>query len=681
MKLLILHQAAVFGGAERTTSNLLTHLDRSVVRHITLAAPEALRRLLPANYDAYVDTAELIQNGWFTTPARVDQDIDATVRLLREVQPDIALGMMHYCGCLVALASARAGLATRTIASFRGPLWEHIRRYETVDNHIAFLYRIVAQATAAADRVLVPSQGTAADTCEHFQADVARTVVIPNGIDAAAVRAAAAAPADGLERVPEHLPILCTAARLSEEKNLDLLLAAVADVQKTRPCALLLVGDGPERSSLEHQVDVLGLTDQVLFVGHRDNVFPFMRAADIYIHTCEFEGFGYAMLEALACGTPVIATDCPHGPREVLADGESGVLVPPNDAAALAAAIVALLCDPARYAHLKTVGLRRSEELSVAKMVLGHQQVFAAVYNASCKTMSESEYIPYAAAAQVGTPPALVLAPHPDDEVLGCAGAIRAHVIAGHVVDVVIVTDGCQGIDDPRLTVEAIRQIRVDESTCAAEVLGYGRPDFWGYPDRGLICDEALIDRIVHHITAGGYRAVFAPSLLEIHPDHRALAQASLAAVARLNQPVDLCFYEVGQPLYPNRLLDLTPHVEIKRCAIACFGSQLDIQNYGIQNEGLNCFRSYTLPKAVSHAEAYFVVDAAEARDLAARLNRTGLLPLGRKDLEETMTQVDSTLTQKASNLKRATMDRDTMLRSRSWRLTAPLRRLYQWLR
>jgi glycosyltransferase involved in cell wall biosynthesis len=101
-----------------------------------------------------------------------------------------------------------------------------------------------------------------------------------------------------------------------------------------------------------------------------------MRSADIYIHTCQLEGFGYPMLEAMACGRPVIATDCPHGPREVLAQGRAGVLVSPGSAPGLASGICCLLNDPAYRQQLSQHGLRRTEELSVTNMVGHYQRVF-----------------------------------------------------------------------------------------------------------------------------------------------------------------------------------------------------------------------------------------------------------------------------------------------------------------
>lgn len=234
--------------------------------------------------------------------------------------------------------------------------------------------------------------------------------------------------------------------------------------------------------------------------------------------------------------------------------------------------------------------------------------------------MLESDLIPYATSDCIGAAPALVLAPHPDDEVLGCAGAILSHLAAGHRVDVVIVTDGRLGITDPGISDAEARAIRMRESEQAAAVLGYGRPEFWGYGDRSLACTDELVAQICHRIREGGYRSLFIPSPLEVHPDHRALTRAGLSAARRLGdeQPLDVCLYEVGVPLFPNRLLDITRHAETKWHAIGCFGSQLAAQNYLTQNQGLNVFRSYTLPRDVTHAEGYCVIDAAAIPDISS---------------------------------------------------------------
>ena len=220
----------------------------------------------------------------------------------------------------------------------------------------------------------------------------------------------------------------------------------------------------------------------------------------------------------------------------------------------------------------------------------------------------ESDLIPYTASLGLQAAAVLVLAPHPDDEVFGCGGAIAGHVQAGNRVDVVILTDGAKF---------GATAVRAAESVAAASVLGYGLPDFWSLPDRGLQYSETLVQRLVDRIASVGADLVYAPSPWEIHPDHRQTTLLAVEAVKRASAPVRLAFYEVGSPLRPNLLLDITAFVEVKEAAMCCFGSQLTQQDYRKQIGALNTYRTYTLPQAVRAAEAYWVLTANELDQVA----------------------------------------------------------------
>ncbi len=251
----------------------------------------------------------------------------------------------------------------------------------------------------------------------------------------------------------------------------------------------------------------------------------------------------------------------------------------------------------------------------------------------------ENRLIPYDSVKKIDGSRALVLAPHPDDEVFGCGGAIMCHVAAGDAVHVVIASNGeYRAGDAPQA---AYADQRKEESSRAASVLDYGVPEFWGLPDRGIEYGEFLVRRIADAIDTFAADMVYAPSIHEMHPDHRALGMAAVEAVRRHGGELKLAMYEVGVPMArPNLLLDISELRERKQAAMACFSSQLKEQPYDQHIAALNRFRTYTLPSRVTAAEAYFM-SSADVLDLDVlglyeseyqRQNRLGL-PMTRRDI------------------------------------------------
>jgi LmbE family N-acetylglucosaminyl deacetylase/SAM-dependent methyltransferase len=220
----------------------------------------------------------------------------------------------------------------------------------------------------------------------------------------------------------------------------------------------------------------------------------------------------------------------------------------------------------------------------------------------------EHKLTPYQAHTEIPARSVLVLAPHPDDEALGCGGAISRHVQLGVPVRVAIVTDGAFGMRGTARADEARR--REAESCAAAKVLGYGEPSFWGMADHGVAYGEPLVARIMD--AAADTDLIYAPSPFEMHPDHRALGMAAMEAVRRLGAGVRLALYEVGVPLKPNLLLDITALAATKQAAVRCYKSQLNVQAYDEQIAALNRFRTYTLPGSVKAAEAFLMVSGEE---------------------------------------------------------------------
>jgi len=245
--------------------------------------------------------------------------------------------------------------------------------------------------------------------------------------------------------------------------------------------------------------------------------------------------------------------------------------------------------------------------------------------------MVEEEAIPFQPAFLRGER-LLVLAPHPDDEAIGCGGVVARHLREGRSVRVVIATDGAAAEGTALADPESYRALRETESERGLAVLtGDAQPpgapvlqlEFLRFPDRHLGRSmEALIERLGAQLDAFRPDLILAPSPVEIHPDHRALASALCQLVQRDERlsanlaTARVAFYEVSQPLRPNTLVDITDVAEAKYAAIAAHASQNTLRDYTAFARGLNSYRAMTLPAGNVYAEGYYVLELPRLRTM-----------------------------------------------------------------
>jgi len=205
----------------------------------------------------------------------------------------------------------------------------------------------------------------------------------------------------------------------------------------------------------------------------------------------------------------------------------------------------------------------------------------------------------------------LCLAPHPDDEVLGCGGLLMLAATAGMAVHTVILTAGDQGIDENGQV-----NPRRHESAQAAALLGLPEPECWGLPDRQLRHSVVLINRLKSLLEQHQPHWVLVPSLAEPHPDHQALSLATTAALMQADISPDalVLYYEVGAPATPNTLVDITAQAPKKWCALQAFESQELRHPYGQYAQALATVRALGLGAHCAAAEAFYQVSVHALR-------------------------------------------------------------------
>lgn len=212
------------------------------------------------------------------------------------------------------------------------------------------------------DGIVAVSHGVADDLSRISGVPRAAITTIHNPITGAGGDASSAPALPDAWRDGTHARILAVGT-LKAIKDFPTLLRALARLRETRDARLLILGEGAERPSLEALIDALGLRGAVFMPGFWADTRPYYAAADLFVLSSAGEGFGNVIVEALEQGTPVVSTDCPSGPREILEDGKHGTLVPVGDVEALAQAMDAALSRDHDREALK----RRAQDFSVDK--------------------------------------------------------------------------------------------------------------------------------------------------------------------------------------------------------------------------------------------------------------------------------------------------------------------------
>lgn len=224
----------------------------------------------------------------------------------------------------------------------------------------------------------------------------------------------------------------------------------------------------------------------------------------------------------------------------------------------------------------------------------------------------EMDLIPFETST-IGGDRILVMAPHPDDETLGCAGSLMRHVERGDKVKILFLTDGRGGDFEGLYDTSDYIQLREKEAANACQILGIEEFRFLRFSDRKLGHDSSHVDIIKNEITIFNPNSIYVTSPLEINPDHRAAASLVWQATHDLELTGQIVFYEISTPMQPNLLVDITEFKERKMLAASCYSSQMKQINYLDIALSMNKLRTLTVSGSSEFAEGYFVVDRIKA--------------------------------------------------------------------
>lgn len=258
-------------------------------------------------------------------------------RWLRAERPSALLSAMTHTNVSALLARRLSRTRVRVVVSEHNAIAERLARANGPRQRL--LYGLARRLYRSADAVVGVSEGVTRELCTSLALDAARTHAIYNPVVSERVLRAAEAAVEH-PWIGGEAPLVLGVGRLVAQKAFDQLVRAFARVRAERPARLVILGEGPDRPRLEALVAELGLADDVALPGFVPNPHAWMRRASVFASTSVWEGFGVVIAEALAAGCPVVSTDCPHGPDEILEHGAWGRLVPVGDVGALARSIV-----------------------------------------------------------------------------------------------------------------------------------------------------------------------------------------------------------------------------------------------------------------------------------------------------------------------------------------------------
>jgi glycosyltransferase involved in cell wall biosynthesis len=358
------------GGVDRVMVEILSHIDRERIDPVLVlfypCENSPYRDRIPGGMKVIV-----IQRKSDSSIDKIKQYADFLKGVFRE-SPHVIVSMMTPSNVMAISAGLLFGkkviIGEHTTLSEATKITEGRRiLWFSTTSLVKLFYRF-------ADRIIAVSEGVKADLAEEFNIPPGNMEVIHNPIDLKRISELCNAPVEhGF--FAEGVPVILSAGRLDPQKGFDTLLKSFSDIIRRMDARLIILGEGPEKEFLCRLAVELAIAEKVSFLGFQSNPYKFIARADVFVLSSRLEGLPMVILEAMACETPVISTDCKSGPYDILQNGKYGILVDTDNTVALSMSVLKLLNDKMLRERFSRLGKQRVKDFAVDKVTSKYEEI------------------------------------------------------------------------------------------------------------------------------------------------------------------------------------------------------------------------------------------------------------------------------------------------------------------
>jgi glycosyltransferase involved in cell wall biosynthesis len=357
------------GGAERVLVNLLENLDRNKIEPFCIFYDSKHVYPIPEDVKNFNLNLPGTQN-FFKKIYRNLLRVLKIAIIIRREKPDTIFSFMNKVNLAVIISKILSRDDAKLIISERNT--PYFQLSDKMGSLVKFLMKIFY---FKADMIIAVSKGVKKDLVFNFNITEDKIKVIYNPLDIEKIQKLAKDNVTEHTWFLENIPMLINVASLTEKKGQQYLLSAFKILREKVRCRLVILGDGENENKLKKLAIDLGIEEDVAFLEFQMNPFKFMARASVFILSSLWEGFPNVIIEAMACGVPVISTDCHSGPNEIIDEGINGILVPPKDEKKLADAILAILRDKKLAEGFSLSGLKKIKDFSLNEIIMEYTHV------------------------------------------------------------------------------------------------------------------------------------------------------------------------------------------------------------------------------------------------------------------------------------------------------------------